>query len=64
MTPEKVFHEFLGLGLNWEVTESRFERETTCPLGDNLEVGVCFTSLTLHRLAQRSAPGYNAQHVG
>jgi transposase len=28
MTPEKLFHELLGLGLNWEVIESRFERET------------------------------------
>ena len=27
MTPEMLFHELLGLGLNWEVTESRFERE-------------------------------------
>src|ERR1035441_8779732 len=27
MTPEKLFHELLGLGLNWEVIESRFERE-------------------------------------
>jgi transposase len=26
MTPEKLFHELLGLGLNWEVMESRFER--------------------------------------
>jgi len=26
MTPEKLFHELLGLGLNWEVVESRFER--------------------------------------
>ena len=26
MTPEKLFHELLGLGLNWEVFESRFER--------------------------------------
>jgi transposase len=26
MTPEKLFHDLLGLGLNWEVTESRFER--------------------------------------
>jgi transposase len=25
MTPEKLFHELLGLGLNWEVKESRFE---------------------------------------
>jgi transposase len=25
MTPEALFHELLGLGLNWEVTESRFE---------------------------------------
>lgn len=28
MTPESLFHELLGLGLNWEVTESRFEAET------------------------------------
>ncbi len=28
MTPEKMFHELLGLGLNWEVVESRFERES------------------------------------
>jgi hypothetical protein len=28
MTPEKLFHELLGLGLNWEVSESRFEKET------------------------------------
>jgi transposase len=27
MTPEKLFHELLGLGMNWEVIESRFERE-------------------------------------
>lgn len=25
MTVEKLFHDLLGLGLNWEVTESRFE---------------------------------------
>ena len=25
MTPEKLFHELLGLGLNWEVVASRFE---------------------------------------
>ena len=28
MTPERLFHELLGLGLNWEVAESRFERES------------------------------------
>lgn len=27
MTPEKLFHELLGLGLNWEVMDSRFDRE-------------------------------------
>jgi hypothetical protein len=27
MTPEKLFHELLGLGLNWEVTESRVREE-------------------------------------
>src|SRR5271170_7243791 len=26
MMPEKLFHDLLGLGLNWEVTESLFER--------------------------------------
>lgn len=25
MTPEKLFHELLGLGLNWEVIQSRFD---------------------------------------
>lgn len=28
MTPEKLFHELLGLGLKWEVVESRFDRES------------------------------------
>jgi transposase len=28
MTPERLFHELLGLGLNWEVVESRVERES------------------------------------
>jgi transposase len=27
MTPEKLFHDLLGLGLNWEVVESRFDHE-------------------------------------
>ena len=27
MTPEKLFHELLGLGLNWEVIDSHFDRE-------------------------------------
>ena len=27
MTPEKMFHELLGLGMSWQVVESRFERE-------------------------------------
>ena len=36
MTPEKLFHELLGLGLNWEVSESRFERESGTVL---LEIG-------------------------
>ena len=28
MTPEKLFHELLGLGLNWEVVESRFDHQS------------------------------------
>lgn len=28
MSPEKLFHELLGLGLNWEVIESRFDHTT------------------------------------
>jgi hypothetical protein len=28
MTPEELFHELLGLGLNWEVVASRFQRES------------------------------------
>ena len=27
MTPEKLFHELLGLGLNWAVFESPFEQK-------------------------------------
>lgn len=29
MTPERMFHDLLGLGLNWEVSESSFEKETS-----------------------------------
>src|SRR3954467_6242834 len=29
MTPEKLFHELLGLGLNWEVTECEYDRESS-----------------------------------
>ncbi|MCC6819342.1 MAG: ISL3 family transposase [Verrucomicrobia subdivision 3 bacterium] len=28
MTAEKLFHELLGLGLNWEVVESRFDQQS------------------------------------
>ena len=28
MTPERMFHDLLGLGLNWEVKESSFDKET------------------------------------
>jgi hypothetical protein len=28
MTPEKLSHELLGLGLNWKVTECEFDRES------------------------------------
>ncbi len=28
ITPEKLFHELLGLGLNWKVTECEFDRES------------------------------------
>lgn len=27
MTPEKLFHELLGLGMNWRVEECEFRRE-------------------------------------
>ena len=29
MTPERMFQELLGLGLNWEVVESRFDHKTS-----------------------------------
>ena len=29
MTPERMFQELLGLGLNWEVVESRFDHQTS-----------------------------------
>ena len=28
MTPERLFQDLLGLGLKWEVIESRFEHES------------------------------------
>lgn len=28
MTPEKLFHELLGLGMNWEVSECEYDRES------------------------------------
>jgi len=28
MTPEKLFQDLLGLGLNWEVVESRFDHKS------------------------------------
>ena len=28
MTPEKLFHDLLGLGLNWKVTECEFDSES------------------------------------
>jgi hypothetical protein len=28
MTPEKLLHELLGLGLNWEVAASRFDQKS------------------------------------
>lgn len=30
MTPEKLFHELLGLGLKWEVSDSQFDRQSSC----------------------------------
>ena len=35
MTPEKLFHELLGLGMNWAVKECEFDRESGVP-GDLL----------------------------
>jgi hypothetical protein len=32
MTPERMFQELLGLGLNWEVVESRFDHKTSTVL--------------------------------
>ncbi len=29
MTPERMFQELLGLGLNWEVAESRYDHKTS-----------------------------------
>src|SRR5262249_29197011 len=28
MTPERMFHDLLGLGLNWEVSDSNFHKES------------------------------------
>ena len=39
MTPEKLFHELLGLGLSWEVIESRFERDSSTVILEIRETG-------------------------
>jgi transposase len=44
MTPEKLFHELLGLGFNWEVVESRFERESGTVLLEIRETALLWDS--------------------
>ena len=45
MTPEKLFHDLLGLGLNWEVTESAFEHERGTVVLHLRETATLWTSL-------------------
>lgn len=45
MTPERLFHDLLGLGLNWEVTESRFESANGLVVLDLRETAVLWPSL-------------------
>src|ERR1017187_37369 len=54
MTPEKLFHELLGLGLNWEVKESRFE-----PASGTVFLEICETPIS--RTAKH--PKYNYRNV-
>ena len=53
MTPEKLFQELLGLGLNWEVIESRFERESGTV---SLEIGETVRLSTSNNSSSRSDP--------
>jgi len=45
MTPERLFHDLLGLGLNWEVTESRFESANGLVVLELRETAVLWPSL-------------------
>ena len=54
MTPEKLFHELLGLGLNWEVSESRFERESGTVF---LEIRETLAAVGIGALSQRRRAG-------
>jgi len=45
MTPERLFHDLLGLGLNWEVTESRFETANGLVVLELRETAVLWPSL-------------------
>jgi len=44
MTPEKLFHELLGLGLNWEVVESCFDKASGTVLLDIRETAKLWES--------------------
>ena len=49
MTPERMFHELLGLGLNWEVVESRFDHKTATVVLEIRETARLWESGTLPR---------------
>jgi transposase len=60
MTPERLFQELLGLGLNWEVTESRFDKETSTVI---LEIRETSRLWDLERCPEDTAPVFCYDHT-
>jgi hypothetical protein len=60
MTPEKLFHESLALGLNWELIASRFERESGAVDLDGFAVSSGMRLRLRPRIGWRGAFGVRA----
>lgn len=60
MTPEKLFHELLGLGLNWEVIESRFDQESGTVFLEIRETARLWESV---RCPQDTGPAFCYDHT-
>jgi len=60
MTPERMFQELLGLGLNWEVVESRFDRKASTVV---LEIRETARLWETERCPKEGGPVYCYDHT-